>query len=639
MAFPEERFEAFSERYAQALARIHSKYLRRIAERIREIGELKRVDFHRLARLREYGADFEAMKRELAALTDRTAGAIPALVAAAASESYGDLERLAEMTGRPLIPYAENAALQATADAIARQTAGTFRNLSNTSAIGYAVHDSAGAVVFRGAGEAYRDAVDRAIHEVTMGPTDPAAAIRQTLKDLADSGLRTVSYESGRTRRLDSAVRMNVLDGMRDVYQGIQDEYGARIGADGVELSAHGTCAPDHLPYQGGQYSLKAFDDLQARLERPFGMWNCRHSWHRILLGVSRPAYTAEELAELRRLSTERILFEGKEMTRYEATQLQRRIETGVRAAKDRANIAAAAGDDVWRRAEQLRINQLTAKYQELSDAAGLPTRRERMSVGRPPTRPALASVPSRGRGFGGFRPVRASDKKASGLMSRHEGSGDWFGITSRTHTPETFEYLKNEAAKRNILLRNIEKFDGNETMIESAIQSISDFYEEFPKINPKRRRLILDIGVNMGEDDLAEIEGFRIRINRYALYDPEILARNMAGNTSGRTIESLIRHELGHLIESAYHVSGLEAAKATLEQLQGTKPGEAETIQYLLKNVSRYSVKPTEFLAGEKVKILYNELIPEVLGGKGFIPEDFYQTFVKILHGKERSR
>lgn len=411
MIYPEELAELVGEVYANELARINMKYLTMIAERIRKIGALRHEDFHRLARLREYGADFEAMERELARLTDRTAAAIHELIERTAAEAISDSKRLAEIAGRPLIPYSENAALRMTVEAISRQTAGTFRNLSNTTAIGYAVHNSTGAIVFRGAGEAYRDAVDRAIHEVTQGVSDFPAAMRSTLRDLAGSGLRRVDYASGRHRRLDSAVRMNVLDGMRQVYQGIQDELGDRIGADGVELSAHGSCAPDHLPYQGRQFSLKAFDELQSSLDRPFGMWNCRHSWKRIILGVSVPAYSDAELAELRRLSTELIEFEGKEMTRYEATQLQRRIETGVRAAKDRANIAATAGDDVWRRAEQLRINQLTAKYQELSEAAGLPTRRERMSVGRPPTRPALTSASWRTRGFGGFRPVSAAVK------------------------------------------------------------------------------------------------------------------------------------------------------------------------------------------------------------------------------------
>lgn len=392
MGFPDGLFEAFTERYANELARINTRYLTAMAERIGEIGRLKRVDFHRLERLREFGADFEEMERELARLTDRTEAAIHEIIERTASEAISDSKWLAEIAGRPLIPYAENETIRMTVEAISRQTAGTFRNLSNTTAIGYSVHDGAGNIVFRGVEEVYQDAVNRAIHEVTQGVSDFPAAMRSTLRDLAGSGLRRVDYASGNHRRLDSAARMNILDGTRAVYQGIQDQLGDRIGADGVELSAHGTCAPDHLPFQGKQYSLSDFDELQSSLDRPFGMWNCRHSWKRIILGVSVPAYSDAELAELRRLSTELIEFEGKEMTRYEATQLQRRIETGVRAAKDRANLAAAAGDDVWRRSEQLRINQLTAKYQELSEAAGLPTRRERMTVS-------------------GFRPVRAAVK------------------------------------------------------------------------------------------------------------------------------------------------------------------------------------------------------------------------------------
>jgi len=79
--------------------------------------------------------------------------------------------------------------------------------------------------------------------------------------------------------------------------------------------------------------------------------------------------------------STEKIEFEGKEYTRYEATQLQRRIETSVRQSKDRAIIAKAAGDDLTRRVEQLRINQLKDKYLELSKKFGLPDSRDRMAV------------------------------------------------------------------------------------------------------------------------------------------------------------------------------------------------------------------------------------------------------------------
>ncbi|MDO4563031.1 MAG: hypothetical protein Q4C12_04280 [Clostridia bacterium] len=79
----------------------------------------------------------------------------------------------------------------------------------------------------------------------------------------------------------------------------------------------------------------------------------------------------------------EKFEFEGKEYTQYEASQMQRKLESAARNAKDRQSIAAAAGDDVLRRKEQERINQIAAKYNEFSRAAGLPTKTERMSAAK----------------------------------------------------------------------------------------------------------------------------------------------------------------------------------------------------------------------------------------------------------------
>lgn len=84
-------------------------------------------------------------------------------------------------------------------------------------------------------------------------------------------GLR-VQYPSGLTRRLDSAIRMNVLDGIRAVSQDIMRQVGKEFRADGIEISAHALCAEDHLPYQGTQMSEKEFERLQNRLDRPFSI-------------------------------------------------------------------------------------------------------------------------------------------------------------------------------------------------------------------------------------------------------------------------------------------------------------------------------------------------------------------------------
>lgn len=259
------------------------------------------------------------------------------------------------------------------------------------------------------------------------------------------------------------------------------------------------------------------------------------------------------------------------------------------------------------------------------------------MSAGRPPTRPALASVPSRGRGFGGFGPVSAAVKQPEFMSRWGKSAVDWTGIKPKEHSIETIQFLKGEASRRNILLRNVDKFDGDESMLMSVIRSIDDFQIEFPRVNPKNKRIILDIGMKMPAWEFADIEGLHIRVNRYALYDPEILRRNMKGFFAGETIEELIRHELGHLIGPSYHVSGLDVARRAILEVSGREPSNTEIIGYLLRYVSQYSVDLTEMPATEKLKTYYNEIIPEVLSGKDRIPGDFYQAFIEALRRKEK--
>jgi len=235
------------------------------------------------------------------------------------------------------------------------------------------------------------------------GQTSYNSAIRNALKQTADSGIRVLDYESGYSRRLDSAIRQNVLDGVKDIAHEVSMRTGEEFGADGVEIDAHNYCAPDHLPYQGRQFTNKEFEDIQNSLPRQFEMWNCRHTVHAIILGLSEPLYTEDERQAMKEQSTEKIEFEGKEYTRYEATQLQRRIETLVRQSKDRAIIAKASGDDLTRRVEQLRINQLQDKYSLLSRGFGLPDSRDRMAVS-------------------GFRQVAVNTSKRAALIRKIQG-------------------------------------------------------------------------------------------------------------------------------------------------------------------------------------------------------------------------
>ena len=58
-----------------------------------------------------------------------------------------------------------------------------------------------------------------------------------------------------------------------------------------------------------------------------------------------------------------------------------RRLETEIRREKDTVLLAQASGDDVLRRSSQVRVPQLTAKYEQVAKAAGLRTRFEKTRV------------------------------------------------------------------------------------------------------------------------------------------------------------------------------------------------------------------------------------------------------------------
>lgn len=158
----------------------------------------------------------------------------------------------------------------------------------------------------------------------------------------------------------------------------VLEQTGKEFGADGIELSAHALCAEDHLPYQGRQFSMEEFETIQMRLRRPIGMWNCKHTRHPIILGISEPAYSPEQLERLRRNSSQEITIDGETKTRYEWTQEQRRIETAIRRQNDVVTTAKAAGDNVSRLEAQKNITDLIARYDYVSEKAGLELRYDR---------------------------------------------------------------------------------------------------------------------------------------------------------------------------------------------------------------------------------------------------------------------
>ena len=359
----ERQLEALLDVFRKRMQGVTEDYLTRMGEHLRDIGQLTPSDVNRIVELKRLNANMEQIKREIAKAARMSVNDIEKLFKAVAESDLRFANEIYASDHEPTVKA--NKAIERILKAQAKITKQELANLSQTTLLS----------------DGYREASDVAVQSVQGGVTDYGAAIRRAMKSAASEGLRVRYPNSGLTRRLDSAVRMNVLDGVRAVNQDIMRQVGKEFDADGIELSAHNLCAEDHLPYQGTQMSIKEFERLQNRLDRPFGMWNCHHSWHYIILGISKPAYTPEELEEFKRNSREEITIDGVSKSRYEWTQEQRKIETAIRYQKDIAVAAKASGDMMTRRECQYNINKLWDRYDKVTEAARLKEKPERTRV------------------------------------------------------------------------------------------------------------------------------------------------------------------------------------------------------------------------------------------------------------------
>lgn len=359
----ERQLEAILAVFQHRAQAVTEEYLIRMGQHLRDIGTLSPSDINRLVELKRLNYNMEQIKRQIAKAANVPLDDVETAFRAIAESDLRFAEKVFAADHTPAIKA--NTPLERILKAQAKITKQQLSNLSQTTLLS----------------DAYKNAVDIAVQTVQSGLADYNTAIRRAMKTAAQEGLRVQYPNSGISRRLDSAVRMNVLDGVRAINQDVMRQVGKEFGADGIELSAHRLCAEDHLPYQGTQMSNKDFDRLQNRLDRPFGMWNCRHTWYPILLGISQPAHTPEELAQYKQYSRERIEIDGIIKSRYEWSQEQRRIETAIRYQKDIALAAKASGDIVARRECAYMIRELDKYYQKISAASKLAERRDKMRV------------------------------------------------------------------------------------------------------------------------------------------------------------------------------------------------------------------------------------------------------------------
>ena len=355
---------------------VNTFFIEKVAEQIMAIGELNPTSVNRIAIMTEMGTNINDITQRLAIATNTSLRDVFKIYQAALDDVYTDQRFTQALKQQSISPEAKARITQYT-QSVSIHTAKTLTNLSNTTAVS----------------ESYRTAIDTAVMAVSSGMTDYQSATRDAIKQIGYNGMQVV-YESGYHRRLDTAIRQNVIDGANQIAQNCSIMMGDELGYDAYELSAHARSAPDHEPIQGRVFSKADFNNIQNGLpfrdidgtlyraiRRPIGEWNCMHIAMSFSTQYSKRRYTDAQLKQWAADNAKGCDIEGKHYSIYEAGQLMREIETEIRRQKDVAVAAQYAGDDTLRQSYQKKINALARKYNTVAQASGITPRRDRMTV------------------------------------------------------------------------------------------------------------------------------------------------------------------------------------------------------------------------------------------------------------------
>ena len=347
--------------------------LRDIARRIAKGAQITDTAEYQLYRARSLGLSTDEIAAKIAEINGSSAAEINRLIREAAAQSDEFDRKMLGADKGAAVPLEENAQLQKLISAQIAETAGKCENLTNT--MGFADHDFLGRVYYLSMTDMYRREMDAAHMKVVTGATDYMTAIRQACNKLAASGVRTIDYESGRSDRIEVAARRALLSSVAHVTHRISEQNGEELGADGWEMSAHSGSRPSHAVYQGRQYTQEQYERIiKPLISEP----NCRHDVFPIILGVSEPVYTEEELQNI---DQPPFTYEGRTYTAYEASQQMRKMERAMRKQKDRCIVADAAGDEESFTAASIKLRRQKDIYEDFCKAADSYTQYERTYV------------------------------------------------------------------------------------------------------------------------------------------------------------------------------------------------------------------------------------------------------------------
>lgn len=349
---------------------LNERILRDMVRRIVKTGRITATAEWQSYRAQALGASRAYLLQQMAAIAQRIGPQEAAVFAQAMRQAYGKDALDAAAAGRELVSLGDSEEAQQIIQSGYRRTMNTLYNLTQTRA----VMSNQNMVETTQRQLAYY--LDMAHADAVSGAFGSDDSSRRALNELAAKGVGAITYPSGHTDSLDVVVLRATRTGINQTAGEIALYNADTLDCDLMELDAHvgartgdgGQDLTNHSWWQGqivsrsGRHGYLSLSDIGYGDVRGFMGANCSHNWSMFWEGASRRSYTPEKLAVINAAT---VPYNGKDIGRYKATQLQRAQERQIRAEKRAFLVAKESGQ---KDAEKAAAAKLAASREKLKD-------------------------------------------------------------------------------------------------------------------------------------------------------------------------------------------------------------------------------------------------------------------------------
>ena len=351
---------------------LENQLMEDIVRRIKKTGEITSTADYQIMQLKALGLSNDEITEQIKKALNASDEYVEELYREAMKNEWSDAKDLYAGMGQAYVKFEDNAFIQNLIGGAFMQTSGEMVNMTGT--MGFVVGGKSVEL-----SKFYQDTMDNAISLIMGGGFDYNTVLKKAIKQMTNSGIRWINYESGWHNRITVAARRSVMTGLSQMTRGITENTAKRLNTDTFEVSAHAGARPDHADWQGKVYTKKQLYDI-CGLGTVTGLLgaNCYHTYYPFIKGISKRAYTDEQLNAWRNDTPK--MYKGKEYTQYEAQQRMRQMETNMRAQRQTINLLKLGGADKETiREERIKYRIQMQQYKDIAKSFGLKEQKERI--------------------------------------------------------------------------------------------------------------------------------------------------------------------------------------------------------------------------------------------------------------------